>query len=80
MHSFGVCYYDFESYEPKIENLVEFSTYDEAYNYYTHKTLVYTGGYPDKTFWLVWIEDNKIIQFERFGLITKCKQVDLEES
>lgn len=78
MNRFGVCYYDFEAYEPKIENLVEFSTYDEAYYDYLHKITEDTVGYPDRTLWIVWIEDNRIIQFEQLVNNTKCRIVDLE--
>ena len=80
MHSFGICNYDFESYEPKMENLVEFSSYDEAYYAYLYKITHDVAGYYDKTLWIVWIEDNKIIQFEQLIKNTKCRIIDLEDT
>ena len=34
MQRFGVCYCNLDMYEPTVENLVEFETYDKALTYY----------------------------------------------
>lgn len=81
MKRFGVCNYDFNAYKPKVENLVQFDEYDEAFNYYFQQLTKYEG-YPyfiscAHNHWIVWIENNLIVQFEQISLNTKCKLVDI---
>lgn len=77
MNKFGVCNYDFNAYESKIENLEIYDSYEEAFSQYMKK-LTNDEHYPytwDKTLWYVWIEDNKIIQFEQLNTKTRYRMV-----
>ena len=80
MNKFGVCNYNFDTYEPKIENLKYFENYEDAFDYYMD-ILTHYQSYPyafDRTLWIVWInENNRIIQFEQLSNKTKCKLVEI---
>lgn len=80
MNTFGVCNYDFDAYAPKIENLIKYDSYEEAFSHYLEKVTEY-DHYPymlDKTLWYVWIDDkNRIIQFEQLSTKTKCRIVEI---
>ena len=82
MNKFGVCNYDFDAYEPKVENLEKFDTYEEAFERYMQR-LMENEHYPyyiDKTLWYVWIEgDKRIVQFQRLNEKTKCKIIEVDE-
>lgn len=76
MAKFGVCNYDFDAYEPKVENLVLFENYEDAFRYYVSKLL--PDAYKiDKTLWLVWTDGQTICQFEQLVTRTKCKIVEV---
>lgn len=82
MNKFGVCNYDFNACDPKVENLERFDTYKEAFDCYLKRMTEYEDypyniGYTDDL-WIVWItEDNKIVQFEQTSLNAKCKIIDI---
>ena len=79
MNKFGVCNYDFNVYESKVKNLQRFKTYKEAFEYY-FKEVRKGEGYPyawDSTLWIVWIEGDRIIQFEQLKENVRCRLVDL---
>lgn len=79
MNEFGVCNYDFNVYDPKVENLKRFESYEDAFEYYYQ--MVRKGeSYPyawDSTLWLVWIEGDRITQFEQLKENVRCRLVDL---
>lgn len=80
MNKFGVCNYDFNAYESKIENLEIYDSYGEAFNKYLQR-VTKDEHYPytlDKTLWYVWIEDNKIVQFEQLSTKTRCRMVEVK--
>ena len=79
MNKFGVCNYNNNAYIPQVTNLIQFDTYDEAFDNYIEKYIQYTKNEPIKTstLWIVWIEDNKIIQFEQLMKNIRCKIVNL---
>ena len=79
MTKFGVCICNnIEAYTIKVSNLEVFDNYDDAYSYYLEK------AYRDvnilnSNVWLVFIEDNRIVQFEQLTMRIKCKIVDIDE-
>lgn len=80
MDKFGVCRYDFDSYNSKLTELQQFDTYEEAYDCYMTKLAEYEH-YPyglDNTLWYVWIENGRIIQFEQLSMRTKCRIVKVK--
>lgn len=79
MYKFGICNYDFDVLEPKVESLQIFDTYEEAYIHYVDNCIAGANGNPDKTEWLVWIKGNRIIQFDRFTTLTKCRRVKIDK-
>ena len=72
--NFGVCKCNLDAYEPKIEGLTKFDTYEKAFNYYL--TLIDSYGIP-KDIWIVFIENNKVVQFDRLATISKTKIVKM---
>lgn len=78
VNTYGVCTYDFDAYEPKLEELVKFNTYDEAFDYYMKKLPKKRTGYLfPKDFWLVILDENdNIVQFEQLDWKVKSKIVE----
>lgn len=80
MSKFGVCNYDLNSCVPRIDNLVEFETFEEAFDDYIKK-------FNDrkefllmpKNLWIVWIENETIVQFWQLKTNVMCKIIDLKE-
>lgn len=70
---FGVINYDLYG----ISNLEIFDTYEEAYSRYLK--LISKEPYPPDDLWIVFIEDNRIIQFDQLKLFSRCKIVDLDK-
>ncbi len=65
---YGVVNYDLDV----IENLEIFDTYDEAYARYLE--LLLKDPYPPpKDLWVVFIQDNRIVQLDQLRLFSKCK-------
>ncbi len=77
---FGVCNYDFDGYNPKIENLEIFDSYGAAFNRYLTRAMETDNfGYVwDKTLWYVWIVDNLIVQFEQLTTKSRCRRVEID--
>ncbi len=81
MNKFGVCRCDLNSHDPRITELVRFDDYHAAQQYYMEciaQECQHSFLLPDDL-WLVIIDDecNCVIQFERFDLICKTRQIDL---
>ena len=79
MNCFGVCNYDFDALYPEVVDLKKFDSWEDAYKEYAERMKKY-DNYPyswDNSLWIVWIEDNKLIQFEQLNRKTKCKTVSL---
>ena len=81
INKFGVCNYDFNAYKSEVKNLVQFETFEEAFDYYMEKLSEYEN-YPynvgyDNDLWIVWIEGDRIIQFEQLKENVRCRLVDL---
>ncbi|MEE3344487.1 MAG: hypothetical protein VZS44_10375 [Bacilli bacterium] len=79
MNKFGVCRCDnIDSYEPFIEELKQFDTYEEAYEYYMQiiNQNKYSFIYPNNL-WIVWIDDDKIVQFTQLREYTRCKIISI---
>lgn len=83
-NKFGVCNYDFNAYEPKVENLEIFDEYEDARSRYLellNNVFEHSHLIPDNL-WIVFIEpdNNCIVQFDRLSTLTKCDLVDLEKT
>lgn len=81
-NTFGVCTYDMDGYEPKIENLEQFKNYDDAFKRYMERLDIVNkqGCLVNDELWLVYIDDsNRIIQFEQLDWKVKCKIVELDK-
>lgn len=76
--NFGVCECDLDYCKPKVENLVKFHTFDDAYSYYITKLSSTNDYFLLKNLWIVYIENDTIIQFEQLKthIITKTMQID----
>lgn len=82
MNRFGICNYDMDGYEPKIENLEIFDNYYRALGRYLELKLKSDeyDTFTDSDLWLVYInEDNLIVQFEQLSWEIKCKIVELKD-
>ena len=81
MNKFGICNYNFDSYNSIIKNLEIFDTYDEAYNCYKERLLLNVNKsnlFRNKDLWLVYIDEfNRIVQFEQLDWKVKCKLMEL---
>lgn len=78
MNTFGVCNYNMNGYEPKIENLEIFDNYYKALGRYLELKLKSDeyDTFTNSDLWLVYInEDNLIVQFEQLTWKVKCKTV-----
>lgn len=80
MNRFGICNYDMDGYEPKIENLEIFDNYYEALGRYLELKLNSDEyNFTNSDLWLVYInEDNLIVQFEQLSWNIKCKIVEID--
>ena len=81
MNRFGVCNYDMDGYEPKIENLEIFDNYYKALGRYLELKLKSDeyDCFTDSNLWIVYIDDyNCIVQFEQLTWKIKCKIVELK--
>ena len=81
MNRFGICNYDMDGYEPKIENLEIFDKYYQALGRYLELKLKSDeyDTFTNSDLWLVYInEDNLIVQFEQLTWKIKCKIVGLK--
>lgn len=72
---YGVCEFDVD-YDDKPKHLVKFETYEEARIHYI-KEYVMHKHYIDDDIWIVWIDDDKIIQFDQLSPYTRVKIVQL---
>ena len=82
MYRFGICNYDMDGYEPKIENLEIFDNYYKAYGRYLELKLKSDeyDCFTDSNLWIVYIDDyNRIVQFEQLTWKIKCKIVELKD-
>ena len=82
MNRFGICNYDMDGYEPKIENLEIFDKYYQALGRYLELKLKSDeyDTFTNSDLWLVYInEDNLIVQFEQLTWKIKCKLIDIKE-
>ena len=78
MTIFGVCNCDLNLYEPKVENLITFDSYDDAYNYYMNQLNKQKTGYALlKDLWIVYIDNNHIVQFDQLTMISKTKFIKI---
>lgn len=77
MNTFGVCK-TFGSVKD-IEYLKLCESYEDAYKEY-FECISEDEHYPltwDQTFWIVWIQDGRIIQFEQIEKKIKCGYVEI---
>lgn len=82
MYRFGICNYDMNSYEPKIENLEVFDNYYKALGRYLELKLKSDeyDCFTDSNLWIVYINENDlIVQFEQLSWKIKCKIVELRD-
>lgn len=81
MNRFGICTYDMNRYEPKIENLEIFDSYYKALGRYLELKLKSDeyDSFTNSDLWLVYInENNLIVQFEQLSWNIKCKLVEID--
>ena len=79
MNRFGICNYNMDGYEPKIENLEIFDSYYQAWGRYLELKLKSDeyDSFTNSDLWLVYInENNSIVQFEQLTWKIKCKIVE----
>ena len=82
MNRFGICNYDMDRYEPKIENLEIFDNYYQALGRYLELKLKSNeyDTFTNSDLWLVYIDENNlIVQFEQLTWKVKCKTVELRD-
>ena len=72
---YGVCEFDVD-YDDKPKHLVKFETYEEARIHYI-KEYVMHKHYIDDDIWIVWIDGDKIVQFDQLIPHTRTKIVQL---
>lgn len=72
---YGVCEFDVD-YDDKPKRLVKFETYEEARIHYIKEYVIHKH-YIDDDIWIVWIDDDKIIQFDQFVPHTRTKIIQL---
>lgn len=80
MNRFGICTYDMDGYEPKIENLEIFDNYYQALGRYLELKLNSDeyDSFTNSDLWLVYInENNLVVQFEQLSWNIKCKLVEI---
>ena len=78
MDKFGVCNCKLDYYDPKVTNLVQFDSYDEALEYYMIQLEKQKNGYIlPNDLWLVHITNNHIIQFNLLKMQSKVKYVKI---
>lgn len=77
---FGVCKCDLQAYEPVVESLVIFETYEEAASYYEQHFKI-NSRFFDENLYIVFIDraSNNIIQFEKYIVETKCNIIPLSQ-
>ncbi len=79
MCKFGVCLCDLDMYQPEIRDLVRFDTYESAYEYYMQ--LAVSDDNPqmiNKYVWIVWIQNDTIVQFDQLNWVSKTKYMELK--
>lgn len=76
MLKYGVCYCDVENSEPKITDLIEFDTYEQACDYY-YENVPRKNISLQMNYWVVFITDNKVIQFEQLTHFTRGKIISI---
>ena len=82
MNRFGICNYNMNGYESKIENLEIFDDYYKALGRYLELKLKSDeyDTFTNSDLWLVYInEDNLIVQFEQLTWKVKCKTVEFRD-
>lgn len=72
---YGVCEFDVD-YDDKPKHLVKFETYEEARIHYI-KEYVMHKHHIDNDIWIVWIDGDKIVQFDQLIPCTRTKIVQL---
>lgn len=72
---YGICEFNIE-YDDKPKRLVKFETYEKARKYYIKEYVIHER-YIDDDIWIVWIDGDKIIQFEQFIPHTRTKTIQL---
>ena len=81
MYRFGICNYNMNGYEPKIENLEIFDNYYKALGRYLGLKLNSDeyDSFTNSDLWLIYInENNLIVQFEQLSWNIKCKLVEMD--
>lgn len=79
---YGVCNYDIDGYNPKIEDLEIFDEYYKALSRYLGLKLTSDeyDSFSNNNLWIVYInEKNIIVQFEQLNWNVKCKLVEIKE-
>ena len=78
MNKFGTCVCNINRYEPVISDLQRFGSYEEAFAHYL-QNMFYPNTYRIReNFWLVWIEKDRVIQFENLMFHDRCKIVKFQ--
>ena len=77
-YKYGVCKCEnvYGCVKPKIEHLVEFDDYIEAYKFYISLISNSESYFDMKDWWIVFIQksDNTIVQFDRFKFESKTRR------
>ena len=82
MNKFGVCRYDINDYDPKVEDLIVFNTYEAAFAHYIG-IITKDEHYPytwDHDIHLVIIDGDNIVQFEELNVDKRSRFVSVEEN
>ena len=81
MYRFGVCNYDIDGYNPKIENLEIFDDYYKAKSKYYELKIKSDefDCFTNSDLWIVYIDERGyIVQFEQLSWNIKCKLVEID--
>jgi len=76
---YGVCKYDINALTPKIQELVVYNSYEDAFHAYLDGVAHHYGRTHTlpADLWYVFIEDDRVIQLEQFERHVKMGFIDL---
>lgn len=81
MTQYGICTYDLNDLDSKIQDLRIYRTYEDAFASYLDELMIYSRHHANlpKMLYLVCIEDDKIIKFEQFYKTSTSKIANLPD-
>lgn len=80
MNKFGVCRYDIDGYDPKVEDLIVFDTYEAAFAHFMG-IITKDEHYPytwDHDIHLIIIDGDNIVQFEELNVNKHSRFIEIK--